>query len=114
MTVRFTKDMAYDSSSKMIYLASDVANTYAFICKFRPLDGVPTYCAKFDGDAAEYPFTLNIFGNYLLLHGSSTSSEFKSNPSHTYGNFVLWLHKDLQGSVCSVLTFSEETSLSGL
>ena len=77
----------------------------------RASDGVATYCIKFDGDAEEYPYHLKVIGDYLLLAGTATSSQFKNNPSATYGNFVLWIRKDLQTTACSVLNVEEDTSL---
>ena len=52
-----------------------------------------------------------MFGDYLLVHGSSSSSSFYSGALYSWGNFVLWLHKDLQSDACSSLNPSEDTSL---
>ena len=74
-----------------------------FVCKLRATDGVATYCIKIDGDSAELPYHLKVIGDYVLLVGTAKSSEFKDNPTSVYGNFVLWIRKNLQTAACNVL-----------
>ena len=97
-TLLSSRYLDLDRSTDTLYFTSDFSRTYLFICKMRSSDGVATYCAKYGGDGEDYAYFLKIFGDYLLVHGSSTSSEFKS--SSDLGNFVLWLHKDLRNEIC--------------
>ena len=60
-----------------------------------PSDLSTDRCLKFDGDGDEYPFYLGIVGQFLLIQGSSDSSQFKSSGA-TYGHFLLCVKKDLQ------------------
>ena len=55
-TMVYTRYLTYDSATQTLYVASDFSNTYFFICKVRPIDGVFTYCAKYDGDGGDYPY----------------------------------------------------------
>ena len=88
------KYLTKDPSEQTLYLASDYQDTHFFICKVQASDGSMPYCASLDGDAADYPFYLKVIGNYLLVQGSSESSEFK-RIGDQWGHFVLWINKDL-------------------
>ena len=50
------KYLTLDPANKNIYITSDYADTYFFICKLRSIDGEVIYCAKYGGDSADYPF----------------------------------------------------------
>ena len=107
----YSRYLLYDSTTGMLYFTSGFADSHFFICKIRPIDGISTYCAKYIGDDTAEPFQLKLFGDYLLIHGSSKASQYKSDSQLTYGNFVLYLHKDLQTNLCSSINPSEDTSL---
>ena len=95
----------------MIYFATDFADTYMFVCLIRASDGVATYCLEHDGDGEEYPFHLKVVGELLMISGSSKSTEFIINPLNVWGNYVLFLNKDLQTTVCQSLYVAEDTTL---
>ena len=52
----YPRYLIYDELARTLYFASDFSNTYFFVCKMRPSDGTATYCAKYDGDGADYPY----------------------------------------------------------
>ena len=102
-----------DSMAQYIYFVCDYALQYFYICKLLYNDGTVTYCAKYDGDDYDYPFMVKSFGDFLLVHGSSRSSIYLSDPGHTYANFVLWLRNDMQSNTeCSALNIDLDFSLS--
>ena len=110
-TATDSRCMTYDSSEETLYFASDYSNERVFICKMRSVDGVTTYCGKLDGNAADYPYQMTVFGNYIMFQGSSDSSAFKSS-SDSWGNFVLWMNKTLQSDWCGALNVATDSSIS--
>ena len=48
-----------------------------FICRLNKDTGAINYCAKYDGDGADYIVHLWVLGEYLLTLGTSDSSEFR-------------------------------------
>ena len=49
-----------------------------------------------------------MFGDFLLVHGSSSSPAFKGSGS--WGSYVLWINKSLQSDGCSGLNLQAVTS----
>ena len=107
----FPRYLTYDTTSDTLYFASDYDNDYIFICKIRATDGFILYCVKIDGDGEDYPYFLKVIGNYLLVAGTSSSSAFKSDPLHSWGNYVIMLKKDLRSDSCSSLNLEHDISL---
>ena len=90
--------LTFDATEETLYFTSDVSNSFCFICKLEILDGTSSYCAKFDGDSSDYTYQLKAPGDYLLVRGYSSSTLFRG--SNSWGNFVLWINKDLKSDAC--------------
>ena len=65
------RSVAYDDNSEQIFFSSDMTGSYVFICRLNKDTGSKNYCAKYDGDAADYTIFLLMAGDYLLYVGSS-------------------------------------------
>ena len=88
-----------------------MAQNYVFICRINKETGASVYCAKYDGSGADYPAFLSVIGDYLLILGSSESSEL--NGGSAYGNHLSKVVKTLQSDYgCNTLLLQEDTSVS--
>ena len=109
---RFTRYLTHDPNTGWLYLASDYAMSYSFICKMRTADGVASYCIKLQGGGYDLVLQLKVFGDFLMVHGSSASVLFTNDPTQSiWGNYVLWLPKDLQSGICNPAAIVAENSL---
>ena len=105
------RTVTYDSTTSQLYFASDMANNYVFICRINKDTGAKIYCAKYDGDGADYPVFLSVVGDFLLILGSSDSSEL--NGGSTYGNHLSKVLKTLQSDYgCTTLDLQEDPGIS--
>ena len=95
--------MTYDSPTGIFYFATWVSSYDIHICLIRSSNGVTIHCARFDSPSVNRPLCMKTYGNYLLVHGCSSSSLAK-------GNFVYWIRKDILSSSpawCNVVTVFE-------
>ena len=95
----------------LLYSVFDADGAYFFICTLRTSDGVATYCSSFNPGSHSEAHQLLLFGDYLLVHGYSTSSAFLANAWDTDSVFTLWINKDLKSDGCSALNVQEHSTL---